>query len=69
MKNDATKCLPIGRPMGIPSHLLDQMCRTSPAAKAVRALMTGGMSLDEKHRVVRQMQIDNLNTKKRGGGK
>ncbi|HDR9061068.1 TPA: hypothetical protein QDB24_002979 [Burkholderia vietnamiensis] len=64
MKNDITKGFPIGRPMGIPNRLLDHIGRTSPAAKAVRALMTGGASLDEKRRIVRQMQTDNLKTKK-----
>ncbi|WP_321808069.1 hypothetical protein [Burkholderia sp. BCC1993] len=64
MKNDTSKGFPIGRPMGIPNRLLEQMGRTSPAAKAVRSLMTGGASLDAKRRIVRQMQIDNLNTKK-----
>lgn len=64
MKNDILKGLPIGRPMGIPSRLLAQLGRTSPAAKAMHTMMTGTMSLDEKRRIVRNMQINNLKTRK-----
>ena len=64
MKNDISKCLPIGQPMGIPSRLLAQLGRTSPAAKAAHAMMAGAMSLDEKRRIVRNMQLSNLNNRK-----
>lgn len=69
MKNDISKILPFGQPMGIPGRLLAQLGRTSPAAKAMHTMMTGAMSLDEKRRIVRDMQIDNLKTSKRGKAK
>lgn len=47
------------RPMGLPRKLLDRI--DSPIAKALSALDKGTMSLDEKRRIVRQMQIANLN--------
>lgn len=48
-----------GRPMSLPRSLLDRI--DSPIAKALSALDKGTMSLDEKRRIVRQMQIANLN--------
>ncbi|SHJ70632.1 hypothetical protein [Paraburkholderia terricola] len=64
MKDDTTKAGIIGRPMGMPRKVLEQMGKTNPAAKAVSALMNGSTSLDEKRRIVRRMQMDNLNNEK-----
>jgi len=62
MKRDAAKAGIIGRPMGMPREVLEK--KTNPAAKAVSALVNGGTTLDEKRRIVRRMQMYNLNNRK-----
>ncbi|ASW00025.1 hypothetical protein [Paraburkholderia aromaticivorans] len=64
MKDDATKAGIIGRPMGMPRKALEKIGKTSPAAKAVSALVNGGTTLEEKRRIVRRMQMDQLNNRK-----
>ncbi|MGF6757275.1 hypothetical protein [Paraburkholderia sp. GAS42] len=64
MKDNLTKTGMIGRPMGMPREVLEKMGKTNPTAKAVSALVNGSTSLDEKRRIVRRMQMDNLNNHK-----
>ncbi|WP_233862867.1 hypothetical protein [Paraburkholderia adhaesiva] len=67
MKDEAIHMMGLRRPMGMPREALRQLAKTNPAAQAMNVLAQGVAPLDEKRRIVRQMQMNALNHNPRIG--